>query len=364
MRQLGISIYPEKSDKEAIIHYLDSAAEAGFTRIFSCLLSVNKDKERLVNEFREINHYAKSLGFEVIVDVSPRVFSALGISYDDLNFFAEIGAHGLRLDQGFSGAEEALMTYNPQGLKIEINMSNDVHTIDTIMDYQPNTYNLMACHNFYPHAYSALGQDYFLKCSQNFNKYGLRTAAFITSQAPDTFGPWPVTDGLPTLETHRHLPIDTQLLHHLILNAVDDIIISNCFASQEEIHGLGKSNLTQPSFAVECIADLPEIERSIIFDDLHFNRGDISEHMIRSSQSRVKHKGHHFAIINAPEIIHRGDIIIESSDYGHYAGELQIALQDMKNSGKSNVVGRIRPDQVFIIDDIKPWQKFRFIPVE
>ncbi len=30
------------------------------------------------------------------------------------------------------------MTFNPYGLKIEINMSNDVHTLDTIMDYQPN----------------------------------------------------------------------------------------------------------------------------------------------------------------------------------------------------------------------------------
>ncbi|MBM6839850.1 DUF871 family protein, partial [Clostridium saudiense] len=73
--------------------------------------------------------------------------------------------------------------------------------------------HLIACHNFYPHNYSGLNFDHFMKCTENFTKYGLRTAAFITSQNEDTFGPWPVTDGLPTLELHRNLPIDVQAKH-------------------------------------------------------------------------------------------------------------------------------------------------------
>ena len=44
MRRLGISIYPEKSDKQTILNYIDKAAAAGFSRIFSCLLSVEKSK--------------------------------------------------------------------------------------------------------------------------------------------------------------------------------------------------------------------------------------------------------------------------------------------------------------------------------
>lgn len=35
MKRLGISIYPEKSTKEDILAYLDRAADAGFSRIFS-----------------------------------------------------------------------------------------------------------------------------------------------------------------------------------------------------------------------------------------------------------------------------------------------------------------------------------------
>ena len=61
-----------------------------------------------------------------------------------------------------------------------------------------------------------------------------------------------------------------------------------------------------------------------------------------------------------PDILNPGDIIIESSEYGHYAGELQIVLNQMENSGRSNVVGHIVEDEVFILKEIKPWQKFSF----
>lgn len=359
MRKLGISIYPEKSDKDTILNYIDQAAKAGFKRIFSCLLSVSKSKEEIKADFKEINNYAKERGFEIIVDVSPRVFDELGISYKDLSFFKEIGADGLRLDAGFTGNEESVMTYNPFGLIIEINMSNDVHTIDTIMDYQPNRYKLYGCHNFYPHDYSGLGLDFFISCSNRFKKYGLQTAAFITSQNENTFGSWPVTQGLPTLEMHRHLPMDVQVKHLIALDCVDDFIISNCYPTKEELDKVATLDLSLVTFDIDLVDNVGEIEQKILFEELHFNRGDQNENMIRSTQSRVKFKGHHFALFNAPETIHRGDVIIESSEYGHYAGELQIALHDMKNSGMSNVVGYIKKEELFLLDSIKPWQKFR-----
>ena len=288
------------------------------------------------------------------------MFNDLGISYKDLSFFKEIGADGLRLDMGFTGSEEALMTFNPEGLKIEINMSNNTRYIDTIMDYMPNKENLIACHNFYPHNYSGLNFDHFMKCTENFTKYGLRTAAFITSQNEDTFGPWPVTDGLPTLELHRNLPIDVQAKHLIALGNINDIIISNCYPTDEELESLGAMRKDMVTFNAVLNESTPEVERRILFEEMHFNRGDVSDNFLRSTQSRVKYKGHNFALFNAPEIIKRGDIIIESSEYGHYAGEVQIALNDMINSGKSNVVGHIREEEIFILDYIKPWQKFSF----
>ena len=66
MKKLGISIYPEKTTKERLFEYLDKASECGFSRIFSCLLSVTEEKEKIKETFREINLYAKSKGFEYI----------------------------------------------------------------------------------------------------------------------------------------------------------------------------------------------------------------------------------------------------------------------------------------------------------
>lgn len=362
MRQLGISIYPEKSTVTEMKQYIERMADVGCSRIFSCLLSVTKEKEAIKQEFIEVNRVAKEKGYEIFVDVSPRVFDTLGISYKDLSFFKEIEADGLRLDMGFTGNEEAVMTYNPYGLKIEINMSNDVSTIDTIMDYCPNRYQLCGCHNFYPHLYSGLPLSYFIQCSERFKKYGLHTAAFVTSQNQDSFGPWPVTDGLPTLEMHRFLPLDIQVKHLISLDCVDDIILSNCYPSEEEIASLKTIDLSILTLEVEdCLENLPEVETKILFEELHFNRGDINEYMIRSTQSRVKYKGYEFNLLNAKEELEPGDIIIESSAYGHYAGELQIVKKAMKNSGKSSVVGRIRKEELFLLDTIRPWQKFRFV---
>ena len=360
MKRLGISIYPEKSSKKEILDYIDLSSEMGFSRIFSCLLSVNKSKDEIKKDFIEINKYAKSKGFEVIVDVAPNIFSNLGISYNEFEFFDEINADGVRLDIGFTGNEEAIMTFNKYNLKIEINMSNNVHTIDTIMDYMPNRYNLYGCHNFYPHIYSGLNLDYFIKCTERFLKYGIKTAAFVTSQNKNTFGPWPVTQGLPTLEMHRFLPLDVQIKHFLAIDCIDDILISNCYPSYEELNSLKNLDMRLITFDVEMKKDVPEVENDIVFKELHFNRGDKSENMIRSTQSRLKYKGHEFKLFNAPGIIKRGDIVIESSKYGHYAGELQIALKEMKNTGMSNVVGKVCDNEIFLLDYIKPWQKFKF----
>ena len=358
MRELGISIYPGHSDLKRDKEYITLAAKYGFRRIFTCLLSVEGDKEGIISDFKEVIRYANFHGFQVIADVSPKIFKELGISYSDLSFFTDLDVYGIRLDMGFTGNEESLMTYNFYNLKIEINMSNDTRYLDTIMDYKPNKYNLLGCHNFYPHNYSGLTRDHFIRCNNNFMKHGLKTSAFVNSKGA-TFGPWPVNEGLCTLEEHRDLPIEVQA-RDLFAAGIDVVIISNCYASERELAALGSINRDLLELEVEIIDDLPQVEKSIILEELHFNRGDVNGNMIRSTQPRVKHRGHHFEPINTVDIS-RGDIIIESSLYGHYAGELQIAKSNMKNSGKTSVVGRVKKSYKFFLDRIEPWQKFRLI---
>lgn len=212
MRRLGISVYPNHSSVADIKAYMELAAKYNFKRVFTCLLSVEEGKEKIVEEFTETINFAKSLGMEVIADVSPKVFGELEISYDDLSFFKEIGADGIRLDMGFTGSEESIMTFNPQDLDIELNISAGTRYLENILSYQANPVKLLGCHNFYPHRYTGLSYEHFIATSQVYKDHGIHTAAFVNSPSA-TIGPWPVEEGLCTLEMHREWPITTQAKH-------------------------------------------------------------------------------------------------------------------------------------------------------
>ena len=189
MKRLGISLYPDQSSFEENKAYLDLAHQYGYTRIFTSLLQLlGEDGEDLLAKFRQTIDYANQLGFKTIVDINPALFKELKISYDDLSFFETLHVWGLRLDEGFTGAEEARMTRNPYGLKIELNMSHGTNYLASIMAYDPNRDNLIGCHNFYPQAFTGLSEAIFTEYSQQYREYGLHTAAFVSS-ASGKIGP-------------------------------------------------------------------------------------------------------------------------------------------------------------------------------
>lgn len=353
MRRLGISIYPEHGSVEDNINYINLAASYGFKRIFTCFISI---QEKDFDNFKEIMKAARNKQMEVIADVSPEVFDKMGVDIHDLKPFVDLGLSGIRLDLGFSGNEESIMTNNPYGLKIEINMSNGTRYLETILSYQPVKENLYGCHNFYPHRYTGLSYDHFMACSDQFKSLGIKTAAFVSSSG--RFGPWPVEEGLCTLESHRDKDIITQAKELFNTNLIDDVIIGNAFASEEELRALGKMTKEILTLRVELEVNINDVERKIVLEEPHFNRGDVSAYMIRSTQSRVKYKGEHFEAKNTRPI-KKGDILIDSSLYKRYAGEMQIAIRDMENSGKTSIVGRVIDEELYLLDTIKPWQKFK-----
>ena len=200
MRRLGVSIYPNKSSLEEDIRYLSLAAKYGFKSIFTNLISID---ENSLAKFKEIINYGRSLGMEVIADVSPEVFKSLGIHYSDLKFFKDMNLTGIRLDLGFTGNEESIMSFNPYGIKIEINMSSNIKHLENIMAYVPNKDNIIGCHNFYPHRYTGLSRKHFIKTSRSLKIWTKNCSFYFFTQC--NFW-WPINEGLPTLEEHRNLP--------------------------------------------------------------------------------------------------------------------------------------------------------------
>lgn len=358
LKQIGLSVYPAHAGLDRNLAYLDLAEKYQFKRVFTCLLSVQGDREQILEEFRKTIFHANRRGMKVIADINPEVFRYLNVDYSDLRVFRDMGLYGIRLDNGFSGLEESAMSYNPYGLKIELNMSAGTRYIDNIFSYRPNAENLLGCHNFYPHRYSGLSYAHFMECSRHFKEFGLHTAAFVSAPAAE-FGPWPVSEGLCTLEEHRDLPIEVQAKHLFSTGLIDDVLIANAFASEAELKALSAVDpdvLTLKAHLTEGISDL---EREIVLNRPHFNRGDVSDYLVRSSKSRAEYRGQGFEPFHTVDV-RRGDITIDNRLYQHYTGELQIALRDRKNDGNTNVVGRIEEDEIFLIDTIRPWQRFAF----
>ncbi|MDT2757671.1 MupG family TIM beta-alpha barrel fold protein [Enterococcus asini] len=359
MRQLGLSIYPDHSDFEADKKYLELGHQYGFTRIFMSMLEVQGSVEETKEKFKKIVDVGNELGYQTILDVSPRIFDQLGISYSDLKFFHDLHVAGIRLDQGFDGSTEAMLSYNEYGLIIELNMSSDVDYLNNIMSYQANSPFIYGCHNFYPQVGTGLPYDFFMTCSQRFRKFGIHTAAFVASQVGGQ-GPWNVNDGLPTLEVDRKLPIEVQAKHLFATGMIDDVIIGNAYASEAELKALAETNRYQVQFHIDFVAEANPIEKKIILEHQHYRRGDMNNLVVRSTMTRVYYKEEANKPHDNQIEFQRGDILIGNDDFGIYKNELQIVLEPHADSRK-NKVGSISQEELLLLDFIKPWSKFKFL---
>ncbi|MEH7403500.1 phospho-sugar glycosidase domain-containing protein [Gottfriedia acidiceleris] len=183
----------------------------------------------------------------------------------------------------------------------------------------------------------------------------------MVSLNESTYGPWPVNEGLCTLEEHRFLPIDVVARHLFATGLVDDVIVANAYASEDELKSLSKVNPAKLSFKIDLTDNVSDVEKEIIFKFPHFVRGDMSEYMARSTMPRISYKDANIESHHTHEL-KRGDIVIINNEYGRYKGELHIILKDMPNDGRKNIVGRIPENELKLLDYIDPWRVFEIIP--
>lgn len=350
MHKLGISVYPEHSTPEKDHEYMKLAARYGFSRIFTCLLSVKKPKEEIISEFSDFVRKAHELGFVVAADTNPAVFRHLGATPHDLSVFAGMGLDIIRLDGNFGDMEDRLITRNAQGIKIEFNASSDVG-IDHLIRHGADPRNILMCHNFYPEKYTGLSREVFAKFNRKWKGLGLHTAAFVSSNNKDTYGPWPVYSGLCTMEIDRGLPVELQVRHMLATEEIDDILIGNAYASEEELRAMSEVDMTKTNVALEVVDGLCETERKVLSDYHHAGRGDASEFLIRSSMPRLDCRDASIPHRDCgQDVFHRGDVVVVNDHLAHYRGEVEVILRDLPNDGERNLAGRIPENERMILD--------------
>lgn len=362
MKRLGISLYPEFASDDQCREYLKTASKYGFNVLFLALLSVKGSRQEVLDRYEGLTSYAKELGFEICVDVNPMVFDRLGVNARffsgplDLSFFVQLHVDILRLDLGMCDLEEAYLTKNKDKIKICLNGAARNDHIGHVLDAGGDPQMLLGCHNYYPHRYTGVSLPYFEHGTAFWKRHGLRLMSFVSSNAPDTFGPAKITDGLPTLEMHRDWPIEIQTKHYLMMDTIDDILIGNCFASEAELEAMAEVNTSKVMFRTKLTEGLPQDMKERLKMQLSV-RGDQGEYLIRSLESRMMRvEVEPFNTVD----IHAGDVLIDNKEYGQYAGEVQIACKDMKNYGRTNVVGSIIEEERELLRYLKAGQKFGF----
>ena len=388
MVKLGISLYPEQETASQIDAYLQLARKYGFTKVFTSLFSVEGTNEQIIAYFKGLTDAAHKYGFEVYGDCNARFFIQMGASPDDLSVFKEMGLDVLRLDLMFNDERDVKIVNNKEGLGVQLNASL-VEDVKRILEKGGEKERIIASYNFYPLRYTGAGSEDVYKANQFFKSQVIPVQIFISSQVKGAHGPWPVSDGLPTIEEDRDLSIGLQVRHMVALGC-DELVISNAFASEDEFKEVADTLKEIYVFAEDRpfyfpgirrlipIGDIERIPLSLIpADDLSdsekellfvFNKHNVSEYthiILRSRWGRFD-----FRPIPVPvrkydkEYFEPGDVVIINESMPRYKAEVHIVRKRIKAYPHMNYAGRIADEEMFLLDYLKENINFGFINKE
>lgn len=383
---LGISVYPDISPLEDIKKYIELSSKYGFKKIFSSMFSVEGSKEEVLDYFEELIAFSHKHGMVVDLDVNPDLFKRLDASIDDLSVFSEIGVDILRMDQSFGKDKDFELMNNKYGIDIEFN--SNIKVVDGLVKAGANPEDILVCYNFYPQRYTGFGWDVFREMSAELKSYGdVNIGAFVSSNNENTHGVWDSKDGLPTVERLRYLPIDTQARILLATSLINDIIIGNAYASEDELKSLKevydnhsfdicneglKESIESGTFTVkssqiiqlkpELYEKVSDVEKDILYNFApHISIERNNEFIWRSRMSRIKDERVIEPRTSDKKYFDRGDILIVNDNYKHYAGEVEIALGKVENDGERNLVARIKEDELMMLGLIDSGILVKFI---
>ncbi|MEY8380932.1 MupG family TIM beta-alpha barrel fold protein [Ileibacterium valens] len=375
MPTMGISVYPDLSPFEEIKEYLALAGKYGAKRVFSSMFSVEGTKEEIFDYFRKLIEEAHKYGMEVSLDVNTRFLDDMGVTFDNVKDFADIGCDIIRMDEAYGDYRDTAMINNPYGIKIEYNASTVSPMIGRLLDDGADKEKILACHNFYPQPWTGMPWAKFKKVNQEIKDLeDIRIGAFISSNAEGTNGVWDAEYGLPTVERMRNYPVDLQARLILATDHIDDVLFGNYYASEDEFKAVAdvlnpepvknlvpgyipEDKLTHPkTIKIKLDPEATKAERKSVLEFApHADLGDSSEWIWRSRLPRVYFKDTEFAPRDAhKDTFERGDVVVVNDNYKHYAGEVHIVLEPMKNDGLRNLVGKVSGPELDMIDLLKP----------
>ena len=380
---LGVSVYPEQETIEQIDAYLKLASSYGFTKVFTSMFSIEGDKDEVTQYFKNFTGIAHQYGMKVSGDCNTKFLEKMGADESNLSIFNEMGIDSIRMDLCYFDERDKKLINNTYNIGVEMSGAF-IKPIDEAIARGANIDNLVCCHNFYPERYTGADLESVMNVNNHWKEKGVKVAQFISSNVEGAHGPWPIQEGLPTMEDHRWMSVDDQVRHCLAMGNVDEIIFGNAFASKEEFEaiqrvmnlvyvnipkkeGIGPfadyiphGELKRIPFKIEMAEGVTDLEKEILYYEAH-TAGEYLYYMIRDRWTRILY--HNTSIPcrkNDKEMYHRGDVVIVNDNCKHYHGELHIVLKDTPNDNQKNYIGHIPADEMCLLEHFKSGTAFCF----
>ena len=344
---IGFSCYLNDSATEQQAAYLKQMQQAGFTGVFTSLQLSEAKPEIIRQRLDQLVANCHQLGLTIMADVSAASLQRLGIALHDGKAIQALGLDGLRIDDGIDMTTVAALSHT---MAIALNASTlSACMIDQLANAKANLCHIEAWHNFYPRPETGLDPAWFAQKNKWLHALGFKTMAFISGDAQQR---GPLFAGLPTLEAHRGLlPLAAYL--ELRQLAIDHVYVGDPQLSPRSIAAF-QSYVHEQVLLIQVQTD----DERLLHLTWH-SRPDIAQKVVRLAEARLEH------IFATPQPAQtdprpRGSITLDNSAYGRYAGELQLTRCDLPADPRVNVIGKIEPSNLPLLDQIGPHQAIRF----
>lgn len=351
---LGFSIFLGDAFDAEKVDYIQSMKQKGFSKIFTSLHIPEDDSQQVLENLKQLGTLAKQFDLEVMADISNDGLNRLGIHLEDiqsLHKLKAIGITGARMDYGIDNQTIANAS---KVIKVGLNAStltdNDA---EELLQFEADFTQMELWHNYYPRPETGLSESYLQQINEKWRHLGLKTIAFVAGEEKLR---GPLFEGLPTLESHRKT--------HALLAAVQLLTTFGC--DEICIGDEGLSLATQEKFAayfmnkkVQLNVEILDDTHRSLFIGTHTNRQDDARDVIRSQEARFKK----IPKIEPAHTIQRdkGSITLDNKAYLRYMGELQILKYNLPSDPKVNVVAKVVPSEVALIDCILPGYQFELL---
>lgn len=342
---LGRSVYLTEFEKQKAPL---AAGSAGGAPVFISLHIGEEFAPDYPDRVRAMCSWLRDHGWRILADVSEQTAVQFGCS-DILQLARDLGLWGLRLDDGFT-LEEAC------GLAARIPIAVNASTVtpEEAAALAAAGPEVIAIHNFYPRPETGLDPEFLQESTQMLQAAGLKVYAFIPG---DEQLRGPLHEGLPTLEAHRGMAPLAAFADLAVHYGLEGIFAGDPGVSSYELEQIA-------SFCADGVLPVPvhlKEGQEGLYGQIFTCRPDSPSWLVRYQESR-KYARQGGPVEPADCAARpRGTITMDNLRYGRYSGEIQLMRQDLPADERVNVIGRVDPRYLLLVDCIRRGSRFKMV---